>query len=139
MEDIQKYGKMLEEKMMVLERSEGITCNNPKCSDKVHMKEIDNNVLEVLIGIVESSYCYIHIVGKDERQPSKNNKVIPNWEEEVKPFRNATIYWHAQWVNKGREKEGWLYETMVQKRKDYHLGDKRCQANANKLKAETAL
>ena len=88
---------------MVLKMMEGLACNNPKCSDKVYMKQVDNIVLEVLIGIVKYSHCCIPIVGKDERQPSKNKKVMPNWENEVKPFRSATIYQHTQMVKEGRE------------------------------------
>ena len=110
MEDIWKYGEMLEVKLMDLEVTEGLACSNPKCSDKDHMMEIDNNVLDVLMGIVKASYCSILIVKKDERQAGKNKKVMSNLEKEVKPFRSATIYWHSQWVNEGRGKEGWLYD-----------------------------
>ena len=83
------------------------------------MNEIDNNVLDVVMSIVESSYCCIPIIGKDERIHCKR-KMMPNYNGEVKSFRTDTIYWHAQWVKEGRECEGWLYDTMVRKRKDYH-------------------
>ena len=102
MEEIWKYGEALEVKFMELEVMEGLECSNPKCSDKDHMMEIDNNVLDVLMGIVKASYCSIPIVKKDESQASKNNKVMPNWEKEVNPFRSATICWPSQWVNEGR-------------------------------------
>ena len=84
------------------------------------MKEINNNVLEVLMGFVKSSCFHIPIIWKDERQPSKNRKVTPNWDKEVKPFKSATIYWHAQEGKEGTE-QVWLYDTMVWKRKNITL------------------
>ena len=54
--DIQNYSNMLDGKLMRMEKTDRMTCNNPKCSDEVHMKEIDNNVLDVLMRVVESNY-----------------------------------------------------------------------------------
>ena len=91
MEDIQNYHDALEVKLMEM-KDDGKTCSNPRCNDINHKKEIDSNVLAVLMGIVEASYCNIPIVGKYERQVNQNRKMMPNWEEEVKPFRSDTIY-----------------------------------------------
>ena len=45
-----------------------------------------------------------------------NKRKLPNYDMEVKPFRTATIYWHKMWVNTGRKRDDWLYDTMVMKR-----------------------
>ena len=129
---------MLDDKLKKLEKSEGVNCDNPNWTEEFHMNEIDNNILDVIMSIVESSYRCIPIVGNDDRIHCKRKK-LANYNEEVKPFRTDTIYWHAQWVKEGRVHEGWMYDIMVRKRKDYHRAVNSCLNNANRLKAKAAL
>ena len=110
---------MLDDKLKKLEKFEGLNCDYPKCTEEFHMNEIDNNILDVVMSIVKSSYCCIPIFGKDGRIHCKR-KLMPNYNEEVKSFRTDTIYLHAQSVKEGREHESLLYDTMVRKWKDYH-------------------
>ena len=102
-EDINNYINMLSNKLKRVVNTEGMVCEDTKCYDAVHGNEIDHKVLNVLTGIVESSYSCIPIVGRDEIIHKKNKKKLPNYYTEMKPFRSATIYWHDQWVNTGRK------------------------------------
>ena len=43
------------------------------------------------------------------------------------------------WVNAGRKRDDWLFETMKLKKHEYHLALKRCIENNNKLKARIAI
>ena len=38
-----------------------------------------------------------------------------------------------------KKKQGWLYDTMVTKRKEYHDAVRRCQVKDNKIKADKSL
>ena len=84
-----------------MEKSYGLICDNPKCTEDFHMNEIDNNVLDVVMSIVESSYHCIPIFGKDERIQSSKRNMMPYYNE-VKLFKTDTIYCHDQWVKEGR-------------------------------------
>ena len=68
-DDINNYRNMLGDKLMKMENTEGNVCVDTKCSVDVHVNEIDCKVLDVLTGIVESSYSCIPIIGKDKRIP----------------------------------------------------------------------
>ena len=83
-----RYKEILDVKLRDMDT---VNCSNPKNVIKEHMEDIDNNVLDILLPIVEASYCNIPIGGKDGRRSSKNKKTIPNWVKEVKPFRSSTI------------------------------------------------
>ena len=95
LEDIHRYKEALDVKLRAMDT---VNCSNPKSVIMEHMEDIDNNVLDILLAIIEASYCNIPIVGRDERKSNKKKKTIPNWVNEVKPFRSSTIYWHYQWV-----------------------------------------
>ena len=57
-----KYKEILDVKLRDMDT---VNCSNPKNVIKEHMEDIDNNVLDILLAIIEASYCNIPIVGKD--------------------------------------------------------------------------
>ena len=67
LEDTNMYRNILENRLVDLADSDGLNCDDIKCQKATHGEDIDNRVLEVLIGIVEASYSSIPIVGRDDR------------------------------------------------------------------------
>ena len=51
MVNIKNYHDALEAKLMEM-KGDGKIYSNPKCNDIKHKREIDSNILDVLIGIV---------------------------------------------------------------------------------------
>merc|ERR1712059_102821 len=86
-DDIINYKNMLGDRLEMVEKGDGMKCNDIDCNNESHIQDIDSNVLDVLTGIVESSYCCIPIKGIDERIPRKKRGKLHNFDEEVKPYR----------------------------------------------------
>ena len=45
------------------------------------------------------------------------------------------MYWHRVWLGEGRPSSGWLHDTMVKKRTQYHHSVKRLKRKAKLIQA----
>ena len=61
---------------------------------------------------------------------------LPGWSEEVEPFRQQSIYWHNVWLREGRPSHGWLHETMVKRRTQYHHAVRRLKRRLDLTRAK---
>ena len=55
-------------------------------------------------------------------------KRIPFWEEEVKPYKEQSLFWHRIWMDNGRPKSGYLADIHRSTRSQYHKAVKLCQS-----------
>ena len=64
---------------------------------------------------------------------------VPGWLEGVEPYRVESCYWGDVWKKEGRPSTGWLHDTYVRKRSQYHYAVRRAQAASDKYRAEGLL
>ena len=63
-------------------------------------------------------------------------RAVPGWAEQVESFRKESMYWHKVWMSQGRPSQGWLYDTMVKRRTQYHYAVRRLKRKADLVRAE---
>ena len=61
---------------------------------------------------------------------------IPGWKEEVEPFREQALFWHAVWVSAGRLNKGELHMIMARTRNQFHYAVRRTQRQADLTRAK---
>ena len=98
-------------------------------------------MLDILLELVECSYTKLPLSGGGGggghggkgKAPSK-----PDWES-VEPFRKEARYWHAVWKKEKTPSKGWLHDTMVKWKRQYHYAVRRGNGRSNKVRAEKLL
>ena len=113
-----------------------LNCCNVECDEKSHLEAIDHVTLDISCALLE---CSIVNIPRSSNKSVTNRKKIHGWNTLVEPHRTQSIYWHNTWVNEGRPNQGWLYDTMCQKRKLYHKAVSSCVASEKRRKAESLL
>ena len=84
-------------------------CRDSKCSDSVHSKDRDKAMLDILLGIVETSYTTLPLTGKVPGPPENKDKdrdIIPGWSSEVEPLRLQSNYCYRAWLASGKPSQG---------------------------------
>ena len=106
-----------------------------------HCHERDELVMEILDSMVKSSHSTLpHQGGRwVGGRNGKQGKSVPNWVDEVEPYRKASLYWGDVWRKEGRPSVGWLHDTYVKKRSQYHYAVRRAKARGDQAKAENLL
>ena len=46
---------------------------------------------------------------------------IPNWKDEIEPFRDDAIFWHSIWLSAGKPLNCQLHSIMKRTRNVYHF------------------
>ena len=94
-----------------------VGCNNVRCYNKDHMEAIDSLMLNVLQAVEKAADIYI----PKPKNGHQKSKEIPNWKEEIQPFRDKAQFWHAVWESAGRPIKCELHNIMKRSRNVYHL------------------
>ena len=58
---------------------------------------------------------------------------------QVKPFKDASMYWGGVWKKAGRPTVGWIHQQYADARRQYHLAVLRVKRDRKKHQAETLL
>ena len=64
----------------------------------------------------------------------ENTKVIPGWNELVKPKLDSSLFWHKIWVDSGRPRNGLVADIMRRTRAQYHHAVKYAYKNINEVR-----
>ena len=80
-------------------------------------------------------YLIRGVGGKNKKQ----GRSVPKWVEEVEPYRKKSLYWGDVWKKEGRPSVGWLHDTYIKNRSQYHYAVRRAKAKSDKSKAEDLL
>ena len=106
-----------------------LSLTDSHCSNTDHHKEGDELVLDILESLVKTSHTTLpQMGGRWVGGRNKNQgKPVPYWMVEVEPFRKASIYWGDIWRKEGRPSTGWLHDTYIKSRAQYHLCSKEVQ------------
>ena len=143
-EELSEYYEVLDAKLKELETTDGLQCNDPNCSDAQHKEQTDNYVLDILSSLIETSYATIPLSGGGGRKwdPDMNcpiGKAISGWNEQVKPFRDDSIFWHNLWQSAGRPNKGVLFSIMTRTRNKYHYVVRRVKKQVDHIGAKNIL
>ena len=128
--------------MINLQLPPTLGCDNVHCSDANHRDDRDSHCTELLCSMIESSHRAIPLSGGGKRPTNngtwkpKTGQNIPGWNENVEPFRQDSLFWHAVWLSAGRPPKGELYRLMAWCRNRYHLAVRKAKQNSNTILAE---
>lgn len=93
-----------------------LTCNNLKCSDENHIKDINSLTMSIV-----NACC----TAAEHTLPSNNNahkksKSVPGWSETVEPMRQTSLLWHFIWKQSGSPHNGLIANIRRSTRANYH-------------------
>ena len=120
-EHLKTYRNIMDTLLHEDDRS-GISCNNFKCTDINHLKDIDE---------LSTKVVQVCLQAADESIPSKasieKEKVIPGWDRIVDKPRKDARFWHAIWKSCGYPNVGIVADIRRRTRALYHKAVKQCK------------
>ena len=138
-DQVSLYTSTLEQKLHSLHAPlPALSCKDPKCTNKDHSDLRDSFMLDILLSLVESSYTTLPLSagsgggghgGRGRAAP------IPGWQT-VEPFRKQAVYWYGVWVKERRPTTGWLHDTMLKWKRQFHYAVRRAKGKSNRVRAE---
>ena len=111
-------------------------CRDVHCEGDNHKHDSDNFLIEILKTIKSTSDSYISSSGQ-----KRNGKRSPifNWREEIQPYKEKALFWHAIWQSAGRPINTELHRIMKRTRNIYHLQIRKNNKMAQTLKKNALL
>ena len=104
-----------------------MSCSNMNCCDQNHLNAIDKLSASLIDICIESG-------AKVFPTCKKRNPLAPYWKENVKPFRDDSIFWGKIWKECGRPPTGYVYDIYKKVRKSYHMAIKNHKQKRNDLR-----
>ena len=114
--DWDNYITTVEQNLQDVQTPLFVCCKNIHCKDEHHIAEIDEyttNILEIIDNSIKAST-------KKYANIKMNLKVVPGWNDEVKPFKEKAMFWNAIWVSAGKLINNVLHRIMKRTRNLYH-------------------
>ncbi len=113
-------------------------CTNVHCEDASHLQACDDhltNVLDCLSGA--ASNCLPSSSGSKVKCGKK--QPIPHWNEDIEPFKDAAMFWHAVWQSAGKPLNTVLHNLMKRTRNVYHFHIRKNKRMNNIMKRNNIL
>jgi hypothetical protein len=110
---------------------EAIQCNNALCTDHdnhCHSIQIFHDTLMDKC-ITASDFCI-----PCTSEMSKNHTNIAGWNDIVKPYKEASIFWHNVWKQCGSPRNAAIADVMRRARAKYHNAVKQVKRDQNIIK-----
>ena len=124
-EEKEQYNIMLEARlrsiMVPVQVSE---CQDIHCKDEEHLEAIDWFTREVLEGVQAAAEATLPCPRAGDSVVK--HKITPGFNERVKPFKEASYFWHQVWKSAGRPLNTELHNLMKRTRNRYHMEHKKC-------------
>ena len=130
---VSNYRHDLKHSLDNLALNNGISCNDPTCSNIEHHNDLDV-FCNKLVGCID-------LAVNDNIPSSVNNKsnitnVVPGWSMYVKPYKEDAKFWHAIWVSLGRPLNNEVHRVMKYTRNVYHYAVRRVKKNKLQIERE---
>ena len=125
--DIEKfeYCNKLEQKLCQINIPCSITeCRDVECKIEQHKEEAEKLMEEVLYTVQEVAESCLPCPKPGVKETVK---VLPGWNESVKPLREVAYFWHQVWQSAGRPLNTGLHQMMKKTRNIYHMAAKKCR------------
>ena len=74
-------------------------CHDVLCKNELHKSATDELMLDILLSIEKSANAHIP---KPKVNSSQHKPNIPNWKNEIEPFKDDAIFWHSIWLSAGK-------------------------------------
>ena len=98
-------------------------CCDMHCKDDLHRTDIDKFLGSILECIDSAAgYClpWSRSANRKQERPKSKNKLRPGWSENVRPFRDDSIFWNQVWISAGKPLNCQLHNIMKHTRNVYH-------------------
>ncbi len=102
------------------------SCTNVRCDS--HYKDIDGYYNAIVTACIESTHVCI--------PKSSPYKPVAGWSEQVKPFKDRSVFWNRLWTDNGCVRQGVIYNIMLKTKADYKRVSRRVIRSQNRLTME---
>ena len=129
------YIATVEQKLQDVSTPVCVSCKNVHCKDERHIADIDEyttNILEIIDNSFKAST-------NKYTNKKVNLKVLPGWNDEVKPFKENAMLWNAIWVSAGKPINNALHRIMKRTRNVYHYQIRKCKRSVDIIKKDKLL
>ena len=110
---------------------EALTCENIRCQLEDHKEDLEE-LTELLIKAVDESAKTNLAWTVGSR--NKLKRVVPGWDELVKPFKEKSDFWNWIWRDSGKPLNCELHNLMKRSRAQYHFAIRRCKNAATEIR-----
>ena len=104
-----------------------MNCRDIHCENTKHIEDIDNYAFSIMKSMDES----IKMIALKN---VKKSKIIPGWNDLVKPYKEEAIFWHAIWSSAGKPINNTLHNIMKRTRNIYHYHIRNCRRSADMVR-----
>ena len=114
-----------------------LCCRDLHCKDSSHLQDCDlliSNVLSLVNDVAEST---LHV--PKLKSGVKGRKHIPNWSEQVKPYKEKAFFWSQVWKSAGSPINTVLHNVMKHSRNIYHYVLRKCKRSEETIKRSKIL
>ena len=133
--DWDHYVDILHQKLQYVQTPAYANCKTVNRKDINHVTDIDDyatNILEILDTSIKT-------VTMKSNKSKERPKVVPGWSNEVKPFRDDAMFWHAVWKSSGKPLNNSINHTMKRTRNLYHYTIRKCKKSVELIKKKKIL
>ena len=112
---------------------ESIQCSDLHCDNPVHRVDSDIYAISIMNSIskaVEKNIPYTS---------SRKQKIIPGWNEHIKPLKVDARFWHEVWVSAGRPVNNSLHHMKKRTRNAYNQAVRRIKNNDSAIRKDKFL
>lgn len=110
-----------------------IHCSDPLCGDREeHCQRIQlfhDSIIDMCL--ITSEKCIPHTSKRCSKSPN-----IAGWSDIVKPYKEASIFWHNVWKDCGSPRNAAIADVMRRARAKYHSVVKQVKKDQNKIKRD---
>ena len=123
----QEYVDVLNDSLLGINiQHESLICDNINC--KVHGQSISDIYNDVVKFCLQAD----NVLPKTKDNSSKNN-IVAGWSEYVKEHKDMALFWHREWVDKGRPPQGMIAYNRRKTRAKYHYAIKFVNKEKNRI------
>jgi len=102
-------------------------CVDVNCKNEEHRYQINEWCERLIECCLGADDVFPHIKKKRNR---------PNWKEEVRPFKDDSIWWFNLWVQYGRPGEGIIFENMRESKRQLAYANRRNKRRQTQARTE---
>ena len=108
------------------------------CDDSTH-KEVCDDALSNLLKCMENAANECIPCSSSRSQQKKKKTVSAIWNDEIQPFKDKAMFWHAVWMSARKPINTELHRIMKRTRNVYHFQIRKSKKMKNILKMNTLL
>ena len=135
-EELENYKSALNRKLEAIQHPPSmLQCNNTMCMDQGHTDARDKVVMDILLGMVETSYTSLPLTGRaGGREDSR--EIIPGWSTEVEPYRLQSNAAYRCWLAAGKPRQGRVFQDKLHHHAQFRYAVRRVKRAAKLHQAQ---